>query len=138
MGINCIWLLPFYQSDDRDNGYDVEDYYSINKNLGNFDDFMKFKREAEKRDMRLLIDLIVHHTSNTHPWFKLASHNKNSKYFNYYIWSSAPPSLPDENVFQGKPWTYCPMNDRYYHHIFYDFQPDLNIKIPMLEKKLKK
>jgi maltose alpha-D-glucosyltransferase/alpha-amylase len=73
LGINCIWLLPFYHSSERDNGYD-----SINRKFGGFDDFMEFKKEAEKRDMKIIIDLIVHHTSDTHPWFKLASHNKKS------------------------------------------------------------
>ncbi len=137
LGINCIWLLPFYESNDMDNGYDVNDYYSIDPRFGNFDDFMKFKEEAEKRDMRIIIDLVVHHTSDHHPWFKLASHNKNSKYYHYYIWNSAPPALPEENVFSGKTWKYSPMNNEYYYHKFYDFEPDLNIKNPEVKKEIK-
>jgi maltose alpha-D-glucosyltransferase / alpha-amylase len=137
LGINCIWLLPFYHSSERDNGYDVDDYYSINRKFGGFDDFMEFKREAEKRDMRIIIDLIVHHTSDTHPWFKLASHNKNSKYYHYYIWNSNPPAIPEDNIFKGKTWQYNSHNDEYYYHKFYDFQPDLNIKNPEVRKEIK-
>lgn len=137
LGINAVWLLPFYQSDDRDNGYDVENYYSIHKQLGNFDDFMDFKREAEKHDIRLIVDLVVHHTSDTHPWFKLASHNKNSKYYHYYIWHQNPPVKPEENAFEGKTWKYNSSNNEYYHHKFYDFEPDLNIKNPEVRKEIK-
>lgn len=100
LGINCIWLLPFFESSEKDNGYDVEDYYGINRSFGDFDDFMQFKKEAEKRNIRIIMDLVVHHTSDSHPWFKLASHNKNSKYFNYYIWESKPPVVSEENVFE--------------------------------------
>ncbi len=137
MGINCIWLLPFFESPERDNGYDVEDYYSINDDFGTFDDFMIFKREAEKRDMRIIMDLVVHHTSDSHPWFKLASHNRNSKYYGYYIWNSNPPAVPEENVFKGKTWKYNSQNDEYYYHTFYDFEPNLNIKNPDVRKEIK-
>ncbi len=137
LGINCIWLLPFFESSEKDNGYDVEDYYSINNTFGNFDDFIKFKTEAEKRDMRIIMDLVVHHTSDNHPWFKLASHNKSSKYYNYYIWNTNPPAVPEENIFQGKTWKYNSLNDEYYYHKFYDFEPDLNIKNPDVRKEIK-
>lgn len=137
LGVNCIWLLPFFESSEKDNGYDVEDYYGINRAFGNFDDFMKFKSEAEKRDMRIIMDLVVHHTSDNHPWFKLATRNKNSKYYNYYVWNSNPPAVPDENVFKGKTWRYNEHIDEYYHHKFYDFEPDLNIRNPEVRKEIK-
>lgn len=137
LGVNCVWLLPFYKSSEKDNGYDVDDYYSINDRFGDFDDFMIFKREAESRNIRLIIDLIVHHTSDNHPWFKLACHNKHSKYYNYYVWNSNPPAMPEENVFQGKTWKYCSMNDEFYFHKFYEFEPDLNIKNPEVQKEIR-
>ena len=137
LGVNCLWLLPFYESSERDNGYDVEDYYGLNRMFGDYDDFIKFKAEAEKRDMRIIVDLVVHHTSDNHPWFKLATHNKNSKYYNYYIWNSNPPAVPEDNVFKGKTWKYNSRIDQYYYHKFYDFEPDLNIRNPEVRKEIK-
>ena len=140
LGINCIWLLPFFESSEKDNGYDVEDYYGINRSFGNFDDFLEFKKEAEKRNMRIIMDLVVHHTSDHHPWFKLASHNRNSKYHDYYIWDSKPPVVSEENIFAGEEnstWKYSELIDKYYHHKFYDFEPDLNLVNPDVQEEIK-
>ncbi len=137
LGVNCIWLVPFFESSEKDNGYDVEDYYGINKDFGNYDDFMMFKREAEERNIRIIMDLVVHHTSDNHPWFKLASHNEDSKYHDYYIWKDKPPLDTEENVFTGGTWKYNNMVDKYYHHKFYPFEPDLNITNPEVLDEIK-
>ena len=137
LGVNCIWLLPIYESSERDNGYDVEDYYNINRKFGDFDDFMEFKKEAEKRDMRIIMDLIVHHTSEDHPWFKLASHNKKSKYYKYYIWRQNPPAVQEETIFKGNTWKYSSFHGEYYYHKFYDFEPDLNVRNPEVINEIK-
>lgn len=140
LGINCIWLLPFFESQERDNGYDVDNYYSINRKFGTFDDFLDFKAEVEKRNIRLIIDLVVHHTSDNHPWFKLAVHNTNSKYYHYYKWNKTPPVITEENIFKGEEnntWEYCETNDQYYYHKFYSFQPDLNILNPDVQHEIK-
>src|SRR5690554_5490804 len=86
LGVDCIWLLPFYSSPDRDNGYDVRDYYGIDERLGDFGEFAEFVDMAEEYGIRILIDLVVNHTSDQHKWFKEARKDESSKYRDYYIW----------------------------------------------------
>ncbi len=131
LGVNCIWLLPFFPSPNRDNGYDVTDYYNIDPRLGSLGDFAEFMDKASQLGIRVVIDLVVNHTSIKHPWFKEASGNPDSKYFNYYIWSDKPQKHnPDDLILKGevdKLWTYNEKAGKYYLHRFYEEQPDLNI-----------
>lgn len=132
LGVTCIWLLPFYGSPDRDNGYDVSDFYAINPKVGTRADFLEFLHRAGEQGIRVIIDLVVNHTSNEHPWFEAARRDDNSRYRNYYIWSADPPSIAHgtTSIFPGeepKVWTYDEVARSYYFHKFYHFQPDLNI-----------
>ena len=132
LGVTCIWLLPFYGSPDRDNGYDVSDFYAVNPKVGTRNDFLTFLHRAGEQGIRVIIDLVVNHTSNEHPWFEAARRDDNSRYRNYYVWSADPPSIAHgtTSIFPGeepKVWTYDEVARSYYFHKFYHFQPDLNI-----------
>lgn len=140
LGITCLWLLPFYPSPNRDNGYDVMDYYNIDPRLGTLGDFVEFMHQARERGIRVLIDLVVNHTSNQHPWFVAARSDKNSKYRNYYVWSENPPkTAPELLVFpdaENSIWEYDEQANAYYLHHFYKEQPDLNIANPAVRKEI--
>ncbi len=130
LNINCIWLQPFFPSPRRDNGYDVTDYYSIDPRYGTMGDFVEFSQAARDRGIRVIIDLVVNHTSIDHPWFQQARRDKASRYRNWYVWSeNEPPNARDGTIFPGvqtTTWTFDPEAGAYYYHRFYDHQPDLN------------
>jgi len=135
LGVTCIWLLPFYPSTNRDNGYDVTDYFSVDPRLGTFDNFIAFIRTAGEQGIRVISDLVIQHTSIEHPWFRSARHDKQSPFRDYYIWSDHPPPTPPGRgpMFPGAQtgvWTYDEVAGAYYHHRFYDFQPGLNHENP--------
>ncbi len=142
LGITCIWLMPFYPSPNKDNGYDVMDYYSVDPRLGSLGDFVEFTRRAEERGIRIIVDLVVNHTSDQHPWFQAAIANKDSKYWNYYLWSKQKPEDIKEGMmfpgFQETTWTYRPEVEAYYAHRFYDHQADLNITNPEVRAEIQK
>lgn len=133
LGIDCIWLLLFYPTPNRDNGYDVMDYYGVDPRHGNLGDFVDFLDATEERGIRVLIDLVVNHTSDQHPWFQEARTDPDSKYRDYYVWSTNPPgddsrksAFPGESN-GGRVWTYDSEAGAYYYHQFYSFQPDLDL-----------
>lgn len=135
LGVTCIWLLPFFVSPGRDNGYDVSDYYRIDPRLGSLEDFLDFLHDAGERGIRIIIDLVINHTSDTHPWFEAARRDARSRYRDFYVWSrEAPPVVPgDHSVFPDEEptvWTYDEVARAYYYHKFYRFQPDLNTGNP--------
>ncbi|MEG3930584.1 MULTISPECIES: alpha-amylase family protein [unclassified Microcoleus] len=140
LGITCLWLLPFYPSPNRDNGYDVMDYYNIDPRLGTLGDFVEFMHQAKERGIRVLIDLVVNHTSHQHPWFVASKSDKNSKYRNYYVWSENPPKTdPELLVFpdaEESIWEYDEQAKAYYLHHFYKEQPDLNIGNPAVREEI--
>ena len=140
LGITCIWLMPFYPTPNRDNGYDVTDYYSVDPRLGTLGDFVEFIRGATQRGMRVIVDLVVNHTSTEHPWFKAACKDKHSKYRNYYVWSEEKPADAEEGIIfpghQESTWTYNEEAEAYYFHRFYAHQADLNIGNPQLREEL--
>jgi maltose alpha-D-glucosyltransferase / alpha-amylase len=142
IGITCIWLLPFYPTPNRDNGYDVLDYYGVDPRLGSLGDFVEFARQVRQRGMRLLIDLVVNHTSDQHPWFQAARSDKGSKYRDYYVWSETKPKDAEEGVVfpgvQKSIWTFDRKARAYYHHRFYEHQPDLNIANPAVRDEIRK
>jgi maltose alpha-D-glucosyltransferase/alpha-amylase len=132
LGVTCVWLLPFYGSPGRDNGYDVSDYYAIHPRVGTRDDFLDFLHRAGEHGIRVIIDLVANHTSNAHPWFEAARRDEESRYRDYYVWSADPPPVEPEthSIFPGEEtsvWTYDEVARAYYFHKFYSFQPDLNI-----------
>ncbi|MGV3774689.1 MAG: alpha-amylase family protein [Verrucomicrobiales bacterium] len=142
LGVDCIWLLPFYPSPNRDNGYDVTDYYGIDPRLGTLGDFVEFMEEARDRQLRVMIDLVLNHTSIDHPWFKQASSSRDNPYHSYYVWRyDEPPDTADEAIFpphQKGVWTYSPGVDGWYMHRFYEHQADLNITHPAVREEMKK
>jgi maltose alpha-D-glucosyltransferase/alpha-amylase len=131
LGVDVIWLAPFQPSPNRDNGYDICDYYGVDPRYGSSGDFVEFVNHARKRGMRVILDLVVNHTSNEHPWFKEARRNPDSQYRDWYIWSKTRPAGWNKGmVFPGVQkavWTRDPVAKLYYNHRFYDFQPDLNM-----------
>jgi maltose alpha-D-glucosyltransferase/alpha-amylase len=142
LGINAIWLMPFQVSPGRDDGYDVSDYYNVDPRYGTLGDFVEFTHAAEQRGIRVLIDLVVNHTSDQHPWFKEAREDKNSRYRDWYVWSKKKPANADEGmVFPGvqeTTWTRDDRSGEYYFHRFYKFQPDLNTSNPHVQAEILK
>lgn len=131
LGINCLWLLPFYPSPNRDNGYDIVDYYNVDSRLGTLGDFAEFMHQAEERGIRVLLDLVVNHTSHQHPWFQASRSDPDSPFRDYYVWRKNPPENDSEELLfpgvQESLWEYDEKADAYYLHRFYKEQPDLNI-----------
>jgi maltose alpha-D-glucosyltransferase / alpha-amylase len=141
LGVTCLWLLPFCASPNRDNGYDVSDYYSIDPRFGNLGDFVEFTHQASQRGMRVIVDLVVNHTSDQHPWFQMACKDPRGKFHDYYVWSDKKPKDDDGVVFPGvqkSTWTYNKQAGAYYFHHFYDCQPDLNIGNPAVREEILK
>jgi maltose alpha-D-glucosyltransferase/alpha-amylase len=142
LGVSCLWLLPFYPSSHRDNGYDVTDYLSVDPRHGTVADFTEFLHQARKRGLRVLTDLVVNHTSDQHPWFQAARTDQQSPYHDYYIWTDQPPKHSDEkNIFpteESGVWTYDEAAKAYYYHKFYHFEPDLNNAHPAVRAEVRK
>lgn len=140
LGVNCIWLLPFYPSPNRDNGYDVMDYYAIDSRLGSMGDFVQFLEKAEQLGLHVIIDLVVNHTSIQHPWFQQAIENKDSPYRDFYVWSDEPLEYEKEHLMlQGEEDTIWHFNEKagqYYLHRFYKEQPDLNISNEQVKQEI--
>ena len=142
LGVTCVWLLPFYPSPNRDNGYDVKEYYGVDPRLGNLGGFVEFMNAAEERNIRVLVDLVVNHTSVEHPWFQEARKDRNSKYRNYYVWVDEPieeqAQYPIFGERQEGNWAYDEEAGQYYYHTFYQYQPDLNLTNPEVRKEIRK
>ena len=104
LGVTCVWLLPFYPTPDRDNGYDIKDYYGVDPRYGTLDDFEAFLHRAGELGLRVLLDLVLNHTSDEHHWFQAARRDPKSRYRHYYVWADTPPP-PDEkskSIFPGE------------------------------------
>jgi maltose alpha-D-glucosyltransferase/alpha-amylase len=134
LGVTCLWLQPFQPSPNRDAGYDVTDYYGVDPRHGSSGDFVDFTHQATQRGMRIILDLVVNHTSDQHPWFKSARRDTNSKYRNWYAWSQKKPKGYNRGmVFPGvqqSTWSYDRVAREWFYHRFYEFQPDLNTQNP--------
>ncbi|RCS25746.1 alpha-amylase [Phyllobacterium salinisoli] len=131
LGVTCIWLLPFYPSAGDDNGYCITDYFRVDTRFGLFGDFLDFVQQAGEHGIRVVVDLVVHHTSDQHPWFQAARYNEKSRYRDYYVWTENPPPVePGQGtIFPGEEetvWTYDEVARAFYHHRFYHFEPGLN------------
>src|SRR3954462_5205215 len=135
LGVTCLWLLPFYPSPLRDDGYDISDYTSINPIYGSLDDFKRLVDEAHRRNIRVLTELVVNHTSDQHPWFQRARHApKGSPDRNYYVWSDTDEKYAGTRIIfidtEKSNWTFDPVAGQYYWHRFFSHQPDLNLENP--------
>jgi maltose alpha-D-glucosyltransferase/alpha-amylase len=142
LGVTAVWLMPFQTSPCKDDGYDVADYYNVDPRYGTLGDFVEFAHGAKQRGIRVLIDLVVNHTSNEHRWFKEARRDPKSKYRDWYVWSKKKPANADQGmVFPGvqkTTWSYDKEARAYYFHRFYDFQPDLNTSNPEVQAEILK
>jgi len=140
LGIGIIWLSPVYKSPDIDNGYDISDYRDINPKFGTMADMEQLFTEAEKRDIKVIMDLVINHTSDEHDWF-IKSREQDSPYRDYYIWKPAgPDGSPPNNwtsFFMGSAWEFDPKSGEYYLHLFSDKQPDLNFRNPKVVEEVK-
>jgi maltose alpha-D-glucosyltransferase / alpha-amylase len=141
LGVTCIWLLPIFDTPNRDNGYDVRDYYKIDSRLGDLGHFAQLIDAAEEVGIRILIDLAVNHTSVEHHWFQEARKDKNSKYRDYYIWVDEKPDDPEPNMMaeegeKGTSWKYDRKAKAWYFHSFYSHQPDLNLTNPEVQNEI--
>ena len=136
LGVSYIWLTPIFKSPMKDNGYDISDYYQINKVFGSKDDLINLINKAKKHNINIMLDLVLNHTSNKHVWFKEAIKNKNSKYHDYYVWSNKLPKI--QSFFGGSAWEYVESLDKYYLHLFAKEQPDLNWHNPNVRQELYK
>jgi maltose alpha-D-glucosyltransferase/alpha-amylase len=142
LGVTAIWLMPFQPSPGRDDGYDVADYYGVNPHYGTLGDFVEFTQGCRQRGLRVLIDLVVNHTSDQHPWFQEARRDPDSKYRDWYVWSKKKPKNAASGVVfpgvQKSTWTRDDVAREYYFHRFYDFQPDLNTANPEVQAEILK
>jgi maltose alpha-D-glucosyltransferase/alpha-amylase len=142
LGCDAIWLAPFQTSPGQDDGYDISDFYTVDKRLGTLADFKNFLAKAKSRHLRVIMDLVLNHTSIEHPWFKAAEASRTSPYRSWYVWSETRPANYNKGmVFPGVQktiWSYDSVAGEYYYHRFYWFQPDLNMQHAAVKAEVKK
>jgi maltose alpha-D-glucosyltransferase/alpha-amylase len=140
LGVDCLWLLPFYPSPLRDDGYDIADYYGIAPSYGAMPDFEAFLREAHRRGIRVIADLVVNHTSDQHPWFQDARADQRSHKRDWYVWNADDKRYRDARIIfvdtERSNWTWDPVARAYYWHRFFSHQPDLNYDNPAVREAM--
>jgi maltose alpha-D-glucosyltransferase/alpha-amylase len=141
LGVTAIWLLPFYPSPLRDDGYDIADYYTINPSYGDIGEFKKFLKEAHKRKLKVITELVINHTSDQHPWFQRARMSpKGSDYRNFYVWTDDPKQFKDARIifqdYEKSNWSWDAEAGQYYWHRFFHHQPDLNYDNPLVQEEI--
>jgi maltose alpha-D-glucosyltransferase/alpha-amylase len=141
LGITAIWLLPFYPSPLKDDGYDIADYYGVHPKYGTLADFKIFLREAHRRGLKVITELVLNHSSDQHPWFQRARRAKpGTKWRDYYVWSDTPEKYKGTRVIfkdtEISNWTWDPLANAYYWHRFYSHQPDLNFDHPAVQEEM--
>lgn len=134
LGVDCLWLPPFYRSPLRDGGYDIADFQAIQPEFGTLDDFITLLDEAHDRGIRVITDLVMNHTSDAHPWFQASRTDPDGEFGDYYIWADDDTGFPDARVIfvdtEPSNWTFDPVRGQYYWHRFFSHQPDLNYNNP--------
>jgi trehalose synthase len=135
LGASCLWLMPFYPTPNRDDGYDITDYLAVDPRLGDLGDVVDAIRHARDRGLRVIVDLVVNHTSDEHPWFRAARADRMSRYREYYVWSDDPAA---EQGTTPQNWTWDEEAGQHYLHRFAAFQPDLNIANPAVRDEIAK
>jgi len=140
LGVSCLWLMPFYPSPNRDDGYDITDFYGVDERIGTLGDVVELVRTARDRGIRVIADFVVNHTSDQHPWFKSARASRDSPYRDFYVWHDKKPSeKPGDVVFpdqENSNWAYDKQAGQWYLHRFYSHQPDLNIANPRVRDEI--
>jgi maltose alpha-D-glucosyltransferase/alpha-amylase len=134
LGVDCIWVQPFYPSPLLDDGYDISDFTSVHPDFGTIDDFRRLVEAAHDRGLKILVDFIMNHCSDAHPWFQEARHDRNSPKRDYFVWSDDPTRYGDARIIfidtQPSNWTFDEVAQQYYWHRFFEHQPDLNFDNP--------
>jgi maltose alpha-D-glucosyltransferase / alpha-amylase len=134
LGVDCLWLPPFYASPLRDGGYDISDWRAVLPEFGTVDDFVHLLDQAHRRGIRIITDLVLNHTSDQHPWFQESRQHPDGPYGDYYVWSDTDDGYPDARIIfvdtEASNWTYDPMRGQFYWHRFFSHQPDLNYENP--------
>ena len=145
LGVDCLWLLPFYPSQRRDNGYDITNQLGVNPRVGDLDDFRLLAEEAHERGIRLMLDLVLHHTSDRHPWFQAGESDPRSRFREFYLWSETEPpdsdaqsAFPNEAGARDGIWSWSDRAQAYYRHKFYDWEPDLRIASDSVWEEVKR
>ncbi len=142
LGVTCLWIMPFQPSPMKDDGYDIADYYNVDPRYGTLGDFVEFTNACAQRGLRVLIDLVVNHTSDKHPWFQSARKSPDSPFRDWYVWSKTKPKDAASGVVfpgvQKSTWTLDKAAGEFYFHRFYDFQPDLNTANPAVQAEILK
>ncbi len=140
LGVTCLWLMPFYPTARRDDGYDITDFFGVDPRLGTHGDFVELVRTAKATGIRVIIDFVMNHTSDAHPWFKSARRSTDDPYRDYYVWSATKPKssrkdvvFPDE---EDSLWELDTRTDEWYLHHFYKHQPDLNVANPKVQEEI--
>ncbi|HVL84199.1 MAG TPA: maltose alpha-D-glucosyltransferase [Pseudonocardia sp.] len=140
LGVDCLWLPPFYDSPLRDGGYDIRDFRAVLPEFGTVEDFVYLLDEAHKRGLRVITDLVMNHTSDQHPWFEESRRNPNGPYGDYYVWSDDDQRYPEARIIfvdtETSNWTYDPVRGQFYWHRFFSHQPDLNYDNPAVQEAM--
>jgi maltose alpha-D-glucosyltransferase/alpha-amylase len=140
LGVDCLWLLPFFPSPLRDDGYDVSDYRSIHADYGTMEDFDRFLETAHAHGIRVIADFVMNHTSDQHPWFQAARRSPDSPYRHYYVWSDTDERYRDARIIftdtEASNWTWDPIAKAHYWHRFFHHQPDLNLDNPTVREEV--
>lgn len=142
LGITCLWLLPICPSPLKDDGYDISNHYGVHPDYGTLDDFKELLDSAHARGLRVIMDLVLNHTSDQHPWFRAARANPNSIFRNYYVWSESSLKYRDARIIftdtEKSNWAWDEASKQYYWHRFFSSQPDLNYENPLVQEEILK
>ncbi|MFC4061339.1 maltose alpha-D-glucosyltransferase [Planomonospora corallina] len=140
LGVDCLWLLPLYESPLRDGGYDISDFMKILPDFGDLGDFVQLVEQAHQRGMRVIADLVMNHTSDAHPWFQASRHDPEGPFGDFYVWSDTDELYKDARIIfidtEASNWTYDPVRQQYYWHRFFSHQPDLNYENPDVQNAM--
>jgi maltose alpha-D-glucosyltransferase / alpha-amylase len=141
LGVDCLWIMPMYDSPLKDDGYDIADYFKIHPTYGTVEDFKTFMDEAHKRGLRVITDLVLNHTSDQHPWFQESRKSKDNPFRDYYVWSDTDQKYKEVRIIfldvEPSNWTFDETTGQYYWHRFFASQPDLNYDNPVIREKMK-
>ncbi|HEY5982412.1 MAG TPA: alpha-amylase family protein, partial [Anaerolineales bacterium] len=140
LGVDCIWLMPIYPSPLKDDGYDIADYYGVDPSYGSMDDLKTVIQAAHAHGLRIIMDLVLNHTSAAHPWFQAARHDRSSPYRDYYVWSDTDRKYTEARIIfvdsEQSNWAWDEEAHQYYWHRFYSHQPDLNFDNPQVQEEM--